>query len=1037
MSNHPPRILPHILKRVLPPAVVAMLAIWLGASIAGDRTIRTEVDERLARDAKHVALMLSRRLETIRAATRTLAANDLMVNGLIDIERRADYLPVFFRSLRIPGPDGARITLTDYRGRTIVSNGAAGSYEGVPWFEEVMAEREQFDVSADGLRIAVPVLYSGLPEGAIVVEYGAENVPALLVVPPLSEATFVHDAGGRILYSSSAELPPNGLNFVGDEAADWIEVKAAVPGYPQLSIVTAERKARVFAPIRRLHGFLLVALGLDVVALASGILFTAWLVTNPLSKVVRDIRRLRTGDSLTDRITPRGPAEVHDLARAFNAANEEIRTAADALRESQQTLNAVIDAVPAKINARDMNGRYVFINAYQASLLGVDRRQAVGKLPSELIDDEYEEFVSLTDKPVIERRQPLLDHEEDCIDASGELRTWLSNKVPVYDAEGRPELLVNVSIDISKRKQAEQALREKEQRFRGIMENVAEGIVTVDEDGLIESFNPAAERLFGYAVDEVIGRNAAMLMPEPQSGLHDVDIRDYLRTGKSTIVGAGPREQRGRRKNGSTFPMEIAVNEVDLGDKRLFVGSLRDITDRAEAAAQLGARAFQQEIIAALGENALETCDIGVLLEEAVVVLVEILGEKFCEVLELQADGKSLLLRTGLGWNDGLVGHNVRPADSNSLGAYTLCSKGPVMIEDVAAESRFSIPPSLLEHGVTSGLTTVIPGQDRPYGIIGVYTLERREFSGNDVHFLRSVAHMLGAAIDRDRVEHGKRKIEAQLRQIQKMESLGTLAGGIAHEFNNMLVPMLGLTELVRDDLAAESLARTNLEKVLEAGARAKSLVQQVLAFSRESEPDRRPLELQPVLREGLELLRATLPTTIEIRACFDEAPATVCANPTEIHQLLMNLASNAADAMEGKIGMIEFSLRPFAVDADFSARHSEASAGAFAKLTVGDTGSGIDPTILARIFDPFFTSKEVGAGTGMGLAIVHGIVTGLGGVIEVSSEQGLGTTFNIYLPLVEEDVTSAAVAGALSATGMSPAAWNGGDVRPVGVGQA
>jgi signal transduction histidine kinase len=209
---------------------------------------------------------------------------------------------------------------------------------------------------------------------------------------------------------------------------------------------------------------------------------------------------------------------------------------------------------------------------------------------------------------------------------------------------------------------------------------------------------------------------------------------------------------------------------------------------------------------------------------------------------------------------------------------------------------------------------------------------------------------------------------------------------------------MLTLTELAMDDLPEQHEARDNLEKVLSAGGRAKILVQQISDYCRDKEPPQGPVELQPLVEETLGLLRTTLPATVEIRKDFDASGAKVCADPSQIHQILMNLSKNAADALDGKVGILEFRLEKCVVKTS-SEEHRE-----HVKLVIQDNGSGMDEETVERIFDPFYTTKEVGSGTGMGLAIVYSIIAGFGGMIEVKSEPGQGTAFEILIPLWTDD---------------------------------
>jgi len=250
---------------------------------------------------------------------------------------------------------------------------------------------------------------------------------------------------------------------------------------------------------------------------------------------------------------------------------------------------------------------------------------------------------------------------------------------------------------------------------------------------------------------------------------------------------------------------------------------------------------------------------------------------------------------------------------------------------------------------------------------------------------------------ERKEAEEINARMEAQLRQVQKLEALGTFAGGIAHEFNNVLGAIRGYLELALMTLETVPNAdkvKSKLEAAWRGGERARELVKQILAFSRRTEQEAQPLEVLPIIKESLKLLRASIPTTIEIRQNLQPRCGLVLADPTQINQILMDLCSNAYHAMSGKGGALEISLEPVQAEADV-----DLPAGAYVRLTVSDTGHGMDQKTLSRIFDPFFTTKPVGEGTGMGLSAIHGIVQNLGGAIKVSSELGRGATFQVYLP--------------------------------------
>jgi PAS domain S-box-containing protein len=261
---------------------------------------------------------------------------------------------------------------------------------------------------------------------------------------------------------------------------------------------------------------------------------------------------------------------------------------------------------------------------------------------------------------------------------------------------------------------------------------------------------------------------------------------------------------------------------------------------------------------------------------------------------------------------------------------------------------------------------------------------------------------------ERKRAETLKVQLETQLRQAQKMEALGTLAGGIAHDFNNILGAIAGYNELARLDAQAQPEILESLDQIAKASARAKDLVQQILAFSRQSKQERKPIRLQTIVQECLKLLRSTLPANIEIVPNFQGEPLVVMADPIQIHQVVMNLCANAAHAMRGQPGRLTVGLQAFEADVSFTRLHPDLSVGPYARLLVGDTGHGMDAATLKRIFDPFFTTKAPGEGTGLGLAVVHGIVEDHHGAIVVESAPRAGTTFQIFFPSYAAKETSA-----------------------------
>jgi signal transduction histidine kinase len=252
----------------------------------------------------------------------------------------------------------------------------------------------------------------------------------------------------------------------------------------------------------------------------------------------------------------------------------------------------------------------------------------------------------------------------------------------------------------------------------------------------------------------------------------------------------------------------------------------------------------------------------------------------------------------------------------------------------------------------------------------------------------------------RARLEQERAEIMDQLRQAQKMEAIGTLAGGIAHDFNNILAAILGFTELSLTEAPENSFLRNNLKQVLHATHRARELIRQILTFSRQSKPEPQPVQPATVAQEALKLLRASLPAAIEIQEDI-RSRALVMADPTQLHQVVMNLGTNAAHAMQPEGGVLTVQLHDTLLQPMDLTLYPELQAGPHCELTVKDNGRGMPDTVLRKIFDPFFTTKDKGQGTGMGLSVVHGIVKGCGGAIYVSSSPGVGSIFRVLLPVV------------------------------------
>jgi len=305
------------------------------------------------------------------------------------------------------------------------------------------------------------------------------------------------------------------------------------------------------------------------------------------------------------------------------------------------------------------------------------------------------------------------------------------------------------------------------------------------------------------------------------------------------------------------------------------------------------------------------------------------------------------------------------------------------------------IDENMEDHGhycmpIVSGMGTL--------GVINIYLEMGHLYDEREVEFLSTIANTLAGIIMRRYAEKEKQQIEMKLRHTQQLEAIGTLAGGIAHDFNNILSSVIGFTELSLDEVEKDSMIEDNLQEVYTAGKRAKELVGQILAFARQSEEKLGPIQVDVIVEEALKFIRSSIPTTIEIKSNIN-SDSLIMGNQTQVHQIIMNLCTNAAHAMEGDGGVLDVSLEDIEVDRN-SIQKLDLKQSNYIKIAVTDTGIGIPPHIIDSIYEPYFTTKEPGEGSGMGLAMVHGIVESYGGKIIVDSTLGTGTTFTIYLPV-------------------------------------
>jgi PAS domain S-box-containing protein len=506
------------------------------------------------------------------------------------------------------------------------------------------------------------------------------------------------------------------------------------------------------------------------------------------------------------------------------------------------------------------------------------------------------------------------------------------------------------------------------------LETLPDAIVAVDHDGTIVQVNSQAQDLFGYDRDELIGQKVEILVPESYRHHHHSHRENFAEAPKTRRMGAD-LDLYGRRRNGSEFPVEVSLSPVSTEKGAFVLSVIRDISDRKRIAEEL--RRANEELHRRTAEQ---------------------LGEYRSRLASIIDSSEDSILSKDL---NGII-------TSWNRGAEHMYGYGP---EEVIGKHISLLTPSDRPDEISEILQRIAKGESTEHYESVRVTKDGRHLNVSvSVSPLRdALGEIVGAsAIVRDIT--AQKRTEGQIRQSQKMEAIGRLAGGVAHDFNNILGIINACTEFLRDRInpAAEpSLYVENIKKATERGA---SLTKQLLAFSRTSAIQPRVLDLNERLRDISKLLRPLLGDDVEVLIVPKSPSAVVEADPGQLDQIVVNLAVNARDAMPrgGKFILETGAVR---FDEAFADQHQALPAGKYILLTVSDTGTGMDEATVSRIFEPFFTTKETGKGTGLGLATVYGIVKQSAGHILVYSEPGHGTTFKIYLPSADHKIGAGSTA--------------------------
>ena len=660
------------------------------------------------------------------------------------------------------------------------------------------------------------------------------------------------------------------------------------------------------------------------------------------------------------------------LAGASWAALRQIaqrEAARRSLRQSEARFRSLTDLSSDWHWRLDAQLRFVEIGAEVARTTGIDSAIYFGKRPCELFSLSPGPAGWARLQATLEARQVFRDFEVRRGDVAGAMNWASTSGMPVFGPNGEFEGYLGVGRDISQRKQAELALETQRLRIEGIIDSAMDGMVTIDADERIVVFNHAAERMFRCSAADMYGQCIGRLLMPAARDAHHGHIRRFGESAETRRVTGDFAQVTALRADGEEFPVEISVSKIEVGGKTLYTAILRDVSAQRSSQKQL-----------TLLQTCMEHLHDMVMITEAEPVTEP--GPRIVFV------NQAIEHRTGYLRNE-VLGRSPRLLQG------PLTQRSELKRMTVAMQRRQPMRCELINYGKTGEAFWV------EFDSVPII-----DASGRHTHWV-SVARDIG---ERKQAEADRHALEAQLRESQKMESIGTLAGGIAHDFNNILGAILGNVALAKEDLGTNPSGRTSLSEIGKAARRARGLVQQILAFSRRQPQELVLQPMRPLVEDTLGLLRSTLPAMVKLDATLSDEPVHMKADTTQVQQVLMNRCMNAWHALPGGVGEIRIGLDASMLGSGAAAPHDTMPPGRYAHLWVSDTGSGMDRATRERIFEPFFTTKAVGEGTGLGLSVVHGIVSAHHGGISIESEPGAGTTFHLYFPAFEAALETSAL---------------------------